>query len=104
MKALALYAATSALLVFATVSYGQTSASTTPGANAEFPSAGAPLNAPTLQEQLTKTPGSTANAEFPSAGAPLNVPTLQEQLTKTPGSTANEEFPSAGAPLRDKRD
>jgi hypothetical protein len=104
MKAFALSATTAALLVFATVSYAQTSTSKAPGANPEFPAAGAPVNAPTLQEQLTKTPGSSANPEFPAAGAPSNAPTPQGQVTKTPGSSANPEFPAAGAPLRDKKD
>jgi hypothetical protein len=48
----------------------------TPGANPEFPTAGAPANAATLQEQVTKTPGSSANAEFPTAGAPANASSL----------------------------
>lgn len=104
MKALALSATTAAMLVFATVSYGQTSTATTPGANAAFPAAGAPENAPTPQEQLTKTPGSSANPEFPTAGAPLNASTPQEQVAKTPGSSANAAFPAAGAPLRDRKD
>jgi hypothetical protein len=99
MKTFALSAATAAMLVFATVSYAQTS-----GANKEFPAAGAPTNAPTLQEQVTKTPGSSANPEFPAAGAPLNVPTPKEEVAKTPGSSANPEYPAAGAPLRDKKD
>jgi hypothetical protein len=104
MKALSLSATTAAMLVFATLSYGQTSASKTPGANPEFPAAGAPTNAPSPQEQVTKTPGSSVNPEFPTAGAPSNAPTLQEQVNKTPGSSANPEFPKAGAPLRDKKD
>jgi hypothetical protein len=106
------------MFVFATLSYGQTSTSKTPGANPEFPTAvvaesasafignlaGAPTNAPTPQEQITKTPGSSANPEFPTARAPSNAPTLREHVNKTPGSTANSEFPKAGAPLRDKKD
>jgi hypothetical protein len=93
-----------AAILFATLSYGQTSTSKTPGANPEFPAAGAPANAPTLQEQVTKTPGSSANPEFPTAGAPANAPSLQEQQNKASGSSANPEFPAAGAPLRDKKD
>jgi hypothetical protein len=104
MKALALSATAAAAIVFATLSYGQTSTSKTPGANPEFPTAGAPANAPTPQEQITKTPGSSANPEFPTAGAPTNAPTLQEQRNKASGSSANPEFPAAGAPLRDKKD
>jgi hypothetical protein len=42
--------------------------------------------------------------EFPAAGAPTNAPTPQEQVTKTPGSSANPEFPKAGAPLKGKKD
>jgi hypothetical protein len=104
MKAIALSTTTAAVLVFATLAYGQTSTSKTPGANPEFPTAGAPANAPTPQAQITKTPGSSANPEFPTAGTPNNAPTLQEQVNKTPGSSANPEFPTAGAPLRDKKD
>jgi hypothetical protein len=104
MKTPALSATTAAMLLFATLSYGQTSTSKTPGANPEFPAAGAPMNAPTSQEQVIKTPGSSANPEFPTAGAPTNAPTLQEQVNKTSGSSANPEFPTAGAPLRDKKD
>jgi hypothetical protein len=98
MKTLALSATTAALLVVATLSYGQSST------NPEFPTAGAPVNTPTLQEQTARTAGSSANAEFPTAGAPTNAPTLSEQVKKTPDSSANAEFPAAGAPLRDKKD
>jgi hypothetical protein len=105
MKALALSATAAAMVVaFAALSYGQISTSTTPGANPEFPTAGAAVNVPTPQEQLTKTPGSSANPVFPTAGAPMNAPIPQEQAAKTPGSSANPEFPTAGAPLRDKKD
>jgi hypothetical protein len=104
MKAFVLSATTAAMFAFATLAYGQTATTTTPGANPEFPTAGAPMNVPTLQEQLAKTPGSSANPEFPTAGAPIDVPTPQEEVAKTPGSSANPEFPTAGAPLRDKKD
>lgn len=98
MKTLALSATTAALLVVATLSYGQSST------NSEFPAAGAPANAPTLQQELKRTPGSSTNAEFPAAGAPENAPTVSEQLKKTPGSDANAEFPAADTPIRDKKD
>jgi hypothetical protein len=104
MKALVLSTTTAAMFALATLAYGQTATSTAPGADPEFPTAGAPLNVPTLQEQLAKTPGSSANPEFPTAGAPMNAPTPQEQVAKTPGSSVNPEFPTAGAPLRDKKD
>jgi hypothetical protein len=72
MKALALSATAAAMVVvFAALSYGQISTSKTPGADPEFPTAGAAMNAPTPQEQVTKTPGSSANPELPTAGAPL---------------------------------
>jgi hypothetical protein len=100
MKALAIPATTAAMVVSAALSYGQTSASTTPGANPEFPTTGAPANAPTLQERVTKTPGSSVNPEFPTAGAPRNAPILQEEIKKTPGSRASPEFP-AGEYRRD---
>src|SRR5258708_31898405 len=93
MKALALSATAAAMVVvLAGLSYGQTSTSKTPGANPEFPTAGAPINAPTSQDRVTRTPGSSANPEFPAAGAPANAPTPQEQITKTLGSSANPEF------------
>jgi hypothetical protein len=51
MKALALSATAAAMVVvFAALSYGQTSTSKTPGAKPEFPAAGAPANAPTPEE------------------------------------------------------
>jgi hypothetical protein len=104
MKSFTIPAATAAALLFASLSYGQTSTAVSPGGNPEYRSAGSPLNVPTAQEQITKTPGSSANAVFPTAGAPANAPTPQEQVAKTPGSRANAEFPTAGAPLRDKQD
>ncbi|MGO8921267.1 MAG: hypothetical protein ACLQJR_35735 [Stellaceae bacterium] len=103
MKALAISAATAAVFGFATLSYGQTPTPTTPGANPEFPAAGAPANAPSLKEELKKTPGSSVNPEFPAAGAPANAPSLKEQLTKTPGSSVNPEFPAPDTPIIDKK-
>lgn len=104
MKPFALPAVTAAALVFASLAYAQTSTPQTPGGNPEYPSAGSPQNAPSEQEQVAKTPGSSANPEFPAAGAPANAPTLQEQLKKTPGTSGDDVFPAAGAPLRDKQD
>jgi hypothetical protein len=104
MKSFAIPTVTAAVLLFASLSYGQTSTAVSPGGNPEYPSAGSPLNVPTTQEQSTKTPGSSANPAFPTGGAPVNASTLQEQLKKTPDAGANAEFPTAGAPLRDKKD
>jgi hypothetical protein len=104
MKSFAIPTVTAAVLLFASLSYGQTSTAVAPGGNPEYPSAGSPLNVPTPQEQNAATPRSSANPVFPSASTPANAPMLQEQLTKTPGSSANAEFPTAGAPLRDKKD
>src|SRR5260370_28587229 len=70
MKALVLSTTTAAMFALATLAYGQTATSTAPGANPEFPTAGAPLNVPTLQQQLAKTPDPSANPHFPTAGAP----------------------------------
>jgi hypothetical protein len=104
MKALLFSVATAAVFSFATLSYGQTSPSTPPsGANPEFPAAGAPVNAPTLKEELTKSNGSSVNPEFPAAGAPANAPTLKEEETKAKGPDANPVFPAAGAPLTDQK-
>lgn len=101
MRYLAIPTAAAAAILLAGLAHADP---VSPGGNPAYPSAGSPMNAPTVAEQLAKTPGTSANAVFPAAGAPLNAPSPQEQLKKTPGSSANDVFPTADAPLRDRKD
>ena len=89
MKSFAIPTVAAAVLLVASLSYGQTSTAVAPGGNPEYPSAGSPLNVPTPQEQNAATGEITQNVTGAASGAKEIVTALSEvagAATETRGS------------------